>query len=141
MKKGFSLGLMVGMFYSITFLSLKPVQADVCLPGVGCLGGEGVFDVTLGSFNIYLKNRSGRPINACVEYYSKTNFSTTDGSGTNWTSGCWNLSPGREVFVINDAMGRNAYFSADATDGSGVRWDRKEVDMGGTYTKFVFAFN
>jgi hypothetical protein len=116
--------------------------AQVCIPGIGCMGGTGVIDVTLKSFNVYFINNSGHSINACARWYqSQQNFALPGGGSTNWDNGCWNLAPGETAFVINNATGRNIYFSATATDGSGLIWSEQEVDMGSRYTRFEYTFN
>lgn len=132
--------ILVAFACAISLLDAKPSRSQVCIPGVGCINESGRPEVTMRSFNIYLKNRSSHPISACVEYYSKHNRATPDGSGTNWSNGCWDVAPGKKVFVIDDASGRYAYFSAEAVDGSGLTWGRKKVDMGSTYTRFEFTF-
>jgi hypothetical protein len=120
---------------------LQRVIAQACIPGLGCLGGSGGADVTLGSFNVYFKNRTSSPIKACASWYQNQTFSKLGGGSTNWDSGCWNLAPGEKAFVINNATGRNIYISATATDGSGRTWPEKQVDMGSRYTRFEYTFN
>jgi hypothetical protein len=134
------LGFTVVLFGLLVLTSPSSSHAQLCLPGVGCVGGKGGFDVTLGSFNIYLKNKSRTPISACVRYYSSRNYATIDGTGTNWNHGCWDIAPGKTVFAVNDAKGRIAYFSAIALDASGMVWQEREVDMGRYYTRFEHSF-
>jgi hypothetical protein len=123
--------------------ALNRAQASAyCIPGVACIGGKGL-ETTLKSFNIYIRNRTGRPISACVSYHRfRRSQATVDGSGTDSSArGCWDIAPGQTVFVINNAISRYAAFSATALDGSGYTWPEREVDMGGTFTRFEYTFN
>jgi hypothetical protein len=114
-----------------------------CIPGVGCINKSGRIETTLQSFNIYIRNRTGRPISACVSYHIfRRSEATVDGSGTgSGTRGCWDIAPGQTAFVINNAISRYAVFSATALDGSGYTWPEREVDMGGTFSRFEYTFN
>jgi hypothetical protein len=119
----------------IPLLDAKPSRTQVCIRGVGCINESGRPGMTMRAYNIYLKNRTRYPIGACVEYHSKYNRATADSGGINWSNGGWNVVPGKKVFAIDDASGKYAYFSADGVDGSRLRWERKQVDMGGTCTR------
>ncbi len=114
-----------------------------CIPGVGCFSTRRGFESTLSTFNIYINNRTGRLIRACVAYHRfRRSEATVDGSGTgSSTSGCWDIGPGQKVFVIDNAISRYATFSATALDGSGLVWPERQVDMGGRFTRFEYTFN
>ncbi|MFM6399492.1 hypothetical protein, partial [Planktothrix sp.] len=111
--------------------------------------GQTLRNPTFRSFNIHVKNNSNQPIQVHVEWYvrgSGSSCSTVSGSGGGtcgeggWTSNNWILQPGEKAFVVNNAAGRHAVFSARSVDGT-IVWKEDRVDMGDIYTNFNYSFN
>jgi hypothetical protein len=111
--------------------------------------GQTLRHPTFRSFNIHVQNNSNQPIRVNIQWYvepSPDTCSTVSGSGAGscgtggWTSDYWILQPGQKAFVVDDAHGRRAIFSARSLDETLV-WESKEVDMGDIYGNFNFSFN
>ena len=125
-------GLSIGLLsVAVVITSSSPTVAERrCIPMVGCFGTDGTVETTFTTFNVYVHNKSSHPIRVTVE-------SLRDG----WRTQYWNFSPGENALILSDVKGRNIYFSAKATDGSGASWSRQQVDMGSTYTRFEYSFS
>lgn len=104
------------------------------------------------SFNVYVKNNTQTPIIVTARYVNVfrsgrgQSCSTVDGGGANcddfvnWVTYSWQINPGENPLVINDAVGRNIYLSAKSVDGRSL-WSEKQVDMGSHFGRFYYRFD
>lgn len=142
---GISIGL---LSLAVAVASSSPAVAQrVCIPMVGCVGSDGV-ETTFTTFNVNVHNKSSHPMTVTVESWRPPNNQGLSciGGGTSclsdgWRTQRWDLRSGENAFILDDVKGRNIYFSAKATDGSGVSWTRRQIDMGSTYTRFEYSFS
>lgn len=101
---------------------------------------------TFRSFNVHVENNTNEPIIVTVRWYGRFSGISGDGRGgsTNfeerWETASWDLAPHKKTFIINNARGRNIYFSARSANGRSS-WGEKAVDMGSQYSNFFYKFN
>ena len=99
-------------------------------------------------FNIYVKNGTSAPIQVHVVWQVRADSGGAcvaqvgvkcDDSDWN-TNSYWTVQPGQKAFLIDDANGSIAYFSAKSLDNTG-EWTKKKVDMGSKYGDFTYTFS
>jgi|GEM_PF-2871289 len=108
-------------------------------------------NVLKSQFDVYVRNGSQQTITVTATYMNyfeagkKNGCATMEGATVDcddtvrWNTASWDVNPGAETFIIDDAVGRTIYFSAKSEDGQ-YQWSKKEVDMGPDYRKFTYSF-
>jgi hypothetical protein len=109
--------------------------------------------LTENKFTVYVKNATQKRILVTAKYMDLfesrrgESCSTVDGGGANcddithWATSSWELNPGENALVINNAVGRIIYFSGKSVDNRGGFWPEKKVDMGSQFRRFDYTFN
>jgi hypothetical protein len=109
--------------------------------------------ITENKFTVYVTNATQKPIIVTARYMNYfesrrgQSCSEVGGGGGDcdpierWQTSSWEINPGENVLIINDAVGRIIYFSAKDADNRGGFWSEKQVDMGSQYRRFNYTFN